>query len=224
MKGYSHLRRVNNPRDPIPLRYINHNIRQYRLARQAALNRRRHGAGYLGYRCVVVLVGALGLVVLLLIAVVFFCNHLEKSRRRYQKVAVVRFREVGVRASIHQDFARSGYVFEGALVSASSLGLASFFGSIISHFRSYQIQQHQCSHHHLSSLCRWGSAPHNSIDGMYGFYSRFAARYTPSRPEWANRVCSRVRVREMSRYYCGGFKANRKFYAADPEYRCGGMP
>jgi hypothetical protein len=33
-------------------------------------------------------------------------------------------------------------LFEGALVSASSLGLASFFGSIISHFRSYQIQQH----------------------------------------------------------------------------------
>jgi hypothetical protein len=33
-------------------------------------------------------------------------------------------------------------VFEGALVSASSLGLASFFGSIISHVRSYQIQQH----------------------------------------------------------------------------------
>jgi hypothetical protein len=28
-------------------------------------------------------------------------------------------------------------VFERALISASSLGLASFFGSIISHFRSY---------------------------------------------------------------------------------------
>jgi hypothetical protein len=37
---------------------------------------------------------------------------------------------------------RRGGVFEGALVSASSLGLASFFGSIISHVRSYQIQQH----------------------------------------------------------------------------------
>jgi hypothetical protein len=37
---------------------------------------------------------------------------------------------------------RRGGVFKGALISASSLGLASFFGSIISHFCSYQIQQH----------------------------------------------------------------------------------
>jgi hypothetical protein len=29
-------------------------------------------------------------------------------------------------------------VFEGALINVSSLGLASFFGSIISHVRSYQ--------------------------------------------------------------------------------------
>jgi hypothetical protein len=42
-------------------------------------------------------------------------------------------------------------VFEGALVSASSLGLASFFGSIISHVRSYHNTTTSCSHLHLSS-------------------------------------------------------------------------
>jgi hypothetical protein len=46
---------------------------------------------------------------------------------------------------------RRGGVFEGARVSASSLGLASFFGSIISHFRSYHNTTTLCSHHHLSS-------------------------------------------------------------------------
>jgi hypothetical protein len=33
---------------------------------------------------------------------------------------------------------RRGGVFEGALINVSSLGLASFFDSIISHVRSYQ--------------------------------------------------------------------------------------
>jgi hypothetical protein len=42
-------------------------------------------------------------------------------------------------------------LFEGALVSASSLGLVSFFGSIISHFRSYHNTTTSCSQHHLSS-------------------------------------------------------------------------
>jgi hypothetical protein len=46
---------------------------------------------------------------------------------------------------------RQVILFEGALVSASSLGLASFFGSIISHFRSYHNTTTSCSHHHLSS-------------------------------------------------------------------------
>jgi hypothetical protein len=35
-------------------------------------------------------------------------------------------------------FFDSGKLFEGALINVSSLGLASFFGSIISHVRSYQ--------------------------------------------------------------------------------------
>jgi hypothetical protein len=44
-------------------------------------------------------------------------------------------------------------VFEGALVSASSLGLVSFFGSIISHVRSYYNTTTLCSHHdHYLSL------------------------------------------------------------------------
>jgi hypothetical protein len=44
-------------------------------------------------------------------------------------------------------------VFEGALISASSLGLASFFGSIISHVRSSHNTTTLCSYHdhHLSS-------------------------------------------------------------------------
>jgi hypothetical protein len=44
-------------------------------------------------------------------------------------------------------------VFEGALISASSLGLAFFFGSIISHVCSYHNTTILCSHHdhHLSS-------------------------------------------------------------------------
>jgi hypothetical protein len=44
-------------------------------------------------------------------------------------------------------------VFKGALVSASSLELVSFFGSIISHVRSYYNTTILCSHydHHLSS-------------------------------------------------------------------------
>ena len=41
------------------------------------------------------------------------------------------------------------FVFEGALISASSLGLAPFFGSIISHVCSYHNTITLCSHHDL---------------------------------------------------------------------------
>jgi hypothetical protein len=41
-------------------------------------------------------------------------------------------------------------MFEGALVSASSLGLASLFGSIISYVRSYHNTTTLCSHYYLS--------------------------------------------------------------------------
>jgi hypothetical protein len=45
-------------------------------------------------------------------------------------------------------------VFEGALVNASSLGLVSLFGSIISHVRSSHNTTTLCLHHdhHLSSM------------------------------------------------------------------------
>jgi hypothetical protein len=40
--------------------------------------------------------------------------------------------------SSHRAAIRQALMFEGALINVSSLGLASFFGSIISHVRSYQ--------------------------------------------------------------------------------------
>jgi hypothetical protein len=59
----------------------------------------------------------------------------SRTRRDIQRGSVTRPRVVDEEDGLL-------YLFEGALISASSLGLASFFGSIISHVRSYQIQQH----------------------------------------------------------------------------------
>jgi hypothetical protein len=43
---------------------------------------------------------------------------------------------------------------------------------------------------------------------------------TAVRPSmYVHRIEIRALSREMSRCYCGGFKANRKSYAADPEYK-----
>jgi hypothetical protein len=51
-------------------------------------------------------------------------------------------------------------VFEGVLVSASSLELVSFFGLIISHVRSYYNTTILCSHydHYLSSQLKGAAA------------------------------------------------------------------
>jgi hypothetical protein len=59
----------------------------------------------------------------------------------------------------------SVFLFEGALIGASSLGLASFFGSIIFHVCSYKIQQ--CSHHrdYLSSQSQISDDIRDSLTG-----------------------------------------------------------
>jgi hypothetical protein len=61
-------------------------------------------------------------------------------------------------------------VFEGALISASSLVLASFFSSIISYVRSYYNTTTLCSHHHL--LLVVSRTPSLTIR-VSSFYTRF---------------------------------------------------